>query len=466
MKEQKYSGNIPPFSLETEEKILGCLITYPDTIEEVFSFLRADHFYLNEHSLLYKGIMAAYGKGQVDVISVVRELRTAKTLEDIGGVPFVSTKASDAMPVHRANIIDYATDIHGLWIKRQLIANSHEMSSLGFDMAISPTDAILKSEELISKILSTIPSKQDISLASGIEEVEEEIKKRAFLSEQGKLSGIDTGFHELNKLTGGFQRGDLIILAARPSMGKTAIALEFAKAAARTANGCLFISLEMAKKRIVERIVLSECNVNRWRFRDGRINESDKNELKRLKEKTSSWVLDINDEKQTVESIKFTLKKARRTKQINLLVIDYVQLINMSTFDPSTRKDEKLGLITKYLKRLAIDEDIPVVLLSQLNRGSEQRGKDKRPMLSDLKESGAMEEDADVVMLLYRPEYYGITEDGTGNDLKNAGEIIIAKHRNGAVDTIRYKHDGTMSNFYPYDNRHGEDKDIIENLPF
>lgn len=454
-----------PYSIITEERLIGCMITYPEVIDEVTEIIQAEHIYLEELRLIYSSILSAYATSKVELISIVKELRARNALDRIGGVSYLSRLSSEVLPSNRSNVQIYALEIHNLWTKRELINRAQELIRKAYDSSVPSSEALFYAEASVAEIMNGTPTTHKTDFLSGIQEAEYAIKKREELSLSGKLSGINTGFDDINRMTGGFQRGNLVILAARPSMGKTAIALEFAKAAAKTEHGCLFISLEMSRLRIVDRIIQGETDISRGNYMSGQLTEKDKEELAEWKHSAKNWNLEISDTKHTMESIKFAYKRAKKVKPINLIVIDYLQLVSMDGMASGLRKDEKISLITKYLKRLANEEDIPIILLSQLNRASETRGGDKRPMLSDLKESGSIEEDADLVMLLYRPEYYGMVEDAAGNNLKGVGEIIIAKHRDGPVGTIRYRHDGKMSKFYAY-NKQVDDDINVSNLPF
>jgi replicative DNA helicase len=459
-------GKVPPNSVEIEETVLGCMLSYPDIVDDVLSQLKPKHFYDEQHRIIYEGICNVNKTAKVDLFSVVIELKNMGKIDDVGGMSTVATMTSKIMPSHLHNINLYCEKIYDDWVKRDIIRTSYEMSMKAFDSNSSSVDVLTFSDKSISDIFNDRPSIKETDLLSGIEEAEVGINNRMELSRQGKLSGIDTGFKELNKMLGGYQRGDLIIIAARPSMGKTAIAINSAIAASKIGEGALFFSLEMNKVKIVDRIIANETNIPRNRYFSGNMTSTDWAEFNDFKKNVKDWVLDVDDQKQTVESIKINLRKLRKKKNVNLVVIDYLTLLDFSGMDKGLRKDEQISKATKALKRLAKDEDIPIILLSQLNRESDKRGGSKRPMLADLKESGSIEEDADVVLLLYRAEYYGLTEDD-GASTKNMGEIIVAKHRNGAVGTTKYRHDGTMSKFFDFDKDFNVDTDFdVKNLPF
>lgn len=446
---------LPPQHVETEEVIIGVLLAYSDAIDEVATTLKAEHFYKESNQIIYRAILSVSQSKIVDVMTVMMELKNSGDLELIGGLSELTRCMRYNMPTDRVNLNSHIDTIIEDYNKRVLIQISHESFRRSYSLQESFSEIVTDLDKKIFDLYATSTVEKDVSIVSGLTEAKKAFQFRKDLYKKGDLSGIDTGFKELNERHSGWQKGDLVVIAARPSMGKTAVALQAARTAAKNDKPVMFFTLEMSKTQLVNRIIIGETAINPHRFKHGIDDYSDEVKLNDFEKKFVKWPLYIDDFSSTIESIKLSFKKTNKKlqkegKKIEMIIIDYLQLINRNTMDKGLRTDEKLSIITKFFKKMAKEENIVVMILSQLNRDVEKRGGDKKPMLSDLKESGSTEEDADVVLLLYRAEYYGRTVDESGTSTEKVGEIITAKFRNGDVGVDKYRHDGTMNKFYPY----------------
>lgn len=457
--------NAPPSSVELEAQVLGIMIAYPDFAGDVFFILHEGCFYDESHRHVFNAIKQCFDNGSLDIMLVYSKLRENGKDKEVGGLSFLTGISGHLLPSVVSSLTELCEKIYDDYLKRNIILLSSEVQRESFNPGVPSFDLIRRLEHGVSTITADRRQTEDFGIFANIPRIEKQIENRAELTKQNKLSGVNTGFDDLNKMLGGYQPGDLVIIAARPSMGKTAIALHSALAAVKDSDGALFFSLEMTRERIIDRIVLSETNIPRNRYANGMLSGLDKEEFELWKERAKRWTLDIPDGRLGVDTLKIEYRRIKKKKDIKIIFIDYLTLMDFSDFSDKLRKDEKISAVTKALKQLAKEERIPIVLLAQLNRESDKRGGSKRPMLADLKESGAIEEDADVVLLLYRAEYYGITSDDDGASTKNIGEIIIAKHRNGNTGTVKYRHDGTMSKFYKFDKNYDEQLQLIDELP-
>jgi replicative DNA helicase len=304
-------------------------------------------------------------------------------------------------------------------------------------------------------------------IADAMREYELELELRHNNTIKGIFNGIDTGLKGLNNMVGGWQKGNLIIIAARPSMGKTAIALLAARQAAKTGKNILFQSLEMTKSELIQRIILSETGIDVIRLKSGLLTENDKDEFSEFKRNIKNWGLCIDDSSSaSFNHIKMSYRKQarKRKKDFDMMIVDYLGLMDSDSGDAGENEALRLGRITKKLKQFAKKEQIPVILLVQLNRDVEKRGGNKRPFLSDLKQSGSIEEDADVVILLYRPEYYGMIKDADGVDLRGRGEAIVSKNRNGAVGSTFFQYDKEIRYITSYEEEDIKYRDFSEKI--
>jgi replicative DNA helicase len=438
-------GKVQPQAIPLEEAVLGALMLDRDAVMTVIDSLSPESFYLEAHQNIYKAILSLFNQSSpVDLLTVTEELRKAGTLEKCGG-PYYLVELSNRV-ASAANIEYHARIIQQKWMQRKLI----EAGGLILQEAYRDTTDIFEmigdAEKAIFDITSGA-SKKDAKGAGQIAgDVLRNAEKAMKKKQEGGITGIPSGLIELDNLTGGFQNSDLIILAARPGMGKTGLVLTIASAAAKADKPVGFFSLEMSETQLIGRLVGSESGVSSNRMMNGSLHDSDLLLIQEATEKMNGLKLFIDDS--SALSIVEVRAKARRMMmkhKIQLLIVDYLQL--MVSKDKNGNREQEVSKISQGLKSLAKDLNIPIIALSQLSRAVEIRGGAKRPQLSDLRDSGSIEQDADIVSFIYRPEYYSILEDESGRNLKGIAEIIIEKHRNGPTGTIEVRFEEQFARF-------------------
>jgi replicative DNA helicase len=427
-----FFDRIPPHALEAEQAVLGGVLVEPDSLIRVVDVLREHHFYRPSHRLIYKTVCHLFEKGQpVDLISVSEVLKNQDLLEHVGGRSYLNDLALAVMTT--ANLTYYATLIRDKALQRALIkagaevvrsAYESESAELAIDEAQQAVFAV--AQHNISDNLTPIES----ILPTTFQQIEERNNNK------GSLMGVASGFYDLDNYLSGFQKNDLLILAARPSMGKTALVLNLVThVAMREKAPVLFFSLEMSKEQLVQRMLCAEAEIDAQRIRTGDISETDFSKLASAMGRLGDSPIFIDDTpNMTVMDMRAKARKLmieRQNEPIGMIVIDYLQLMQgrAGSTGMENRQNE-IAAISRGLKGLARELRCPVIALSQLSRAVESRD-DKRPMLSDLRESGSIEQDADVVMFIYRDEYYNKETDKPG-----IAEIIIAKQRNGPTGTV------------------------------
>ncbi len=421
-------GAVPPQNLEAEESVLGAMMISSNAIAAVTEILDASDFYRESHSKIYRAALQLYGKNEpVDAITLTNELEQRGELEEIGGRVRLHELAR-LVPA-TANARHYAEIVRETATLRGLILAGGEIAQLGWDREGEPEELVARAEQLVYELGER---RADGELVLFKESLTEAFERINHLYQSGAdVTGLATGFKELDKLTAGLQPANLVILAARPSMGKSGFALEVSTHVAMTVKKpCAFFSLEMSKQEVAQRLICSRGKVDSNAIRTGRLTREDWNRLTKACADLEHAPLYVDDTPALslleLRARAQTLK--RREPELGLIVVDYLQL--MTTGSREENRLQEVSKISRDLKTLAKDLDVPVVALSQLNRAPEQRH-DKRPMLSDLRESGAIEQDADLVMFLYREEYY--ERGDTDPDKQGKAEVIIAKHRNGAT---------------------------------
>lgn len=442
--------NLIPQNIEAEEAVLGAILVNPNVITKVVEFLIPDSFYKPAHRYVYEAMLQLFNQNErIDIVSVSDVLSFNSKLEIIGGRAFVNDLSFKTITT--SNIEYYAKIVQEKAVKRALINAGSEIVTFGYDL--NPTEESLNNaEKLIFDIASKKTTKdlyhvRDLVL-EGYEKLEERHKNK------GKISGVPTDFYDLDILTNGLQKSDLIILAARPSMGKTAFALNIAQNVAIKAKIPVAIfSLEMSKEQLVQRMLCSEAEIDRQRLNTGNIGQKEWTLLANVMEIFMHAPIYIDDTAGcTLTDLRAKCRRlVMEEKNLGLIVIDYLQLM-----EGVGKEDriQQISAISRGLKGLARELNVPIIALSQLSRAVEQR-KDRRPMLSDLRESGAIEQDADIVMFIYREEYYESysnandeSEKSMPNPLnKGKAEIIIAKHRNGPVDSIGLLFNSSITKF-------------------
>ena len=418
-----------------------------DALPMVMDALRPESFYVEAHQLIYRAIIRLFERSNpVDLLTVTEELRSSGDLDKVGG-PYHLVELSNRV-ASAANIEYHARIIAQKHIQRELISVSTKTIKNAYEDTTDVFDLLDDAEKGLFAITQNNLSRSYESmgnLSSKVLKMIEEVSKKT-----DGLTGVPTGFTDLDRLTSGWQPSDLIIVAARPGMGKTSFVLAVALNAARDFNkGVALFSLEMASTQLVQRLISMEAEISGSKMRNGKLEDYEWQQLQSTVERLNSVPIYIDD---TPAINIFELRaKCRRLKQqhdIQLVIIDYLQL--MTGGGESTKngnREQEISSISRALKSLAKELSVPVIALSQLSRAVETRGGSKRPQLSDLRESGAIEQDADIVSFIYRPEYYQILEDENGQSLKGVAEYIVAKHRNGALDTVKLKFTDNFAKF-------------------
>ena len=445
--------NSEPYSIEAEEALLGSVFINPNVMGDVVDIITAEDFYKSNYKLIFSEMINAYNSGKIiDVLLIIEALKKKELMDEVGDEEVIYD-LTEVVPT-AANAVNYAQIIKDKSVQRQLITIGEKIVRMA-TRGDEETDAMLdKSESMIFKIAESKQKKEIVKLS---ELVQSKVKRLDDGSEtKGKITGISSGFSRYDSITSGFHGSDLIILAARPAMGKTAFALNLAINVARQGKGVLIYSLEMGNEQLFDRLVASESRVRLKGIKDGTLTSEELVTLGDGLGRLSEMPIYISDSASvTMLEIKANARRLKAEGKLDFMLIDYLQLISPSTNSRKSREQE-ISEISRSLKILAKELNIPIVTLSQLSRGVEQRV-DKRPILSDLRESGAIEQDADMVMFLYRESYYNkdtATEVNNVNipekyvkkpqDLPKTGEkqemekveLIIGKHRSGPTGTI------------------------------
>ncbi len=445
------AGNVPPQAIELEEAVLGALMLEKDAVIEVQSVIMPEAFYKEAHQIIYRAIVElSMELKPIDLYTVTEKLKQQKKLSAVGGAAFLAQLTQKVGSA--AHVEFHAKIIAQKYVQRELIRVATEIQKKSFDESIDVTDLIDFAEGEIFKVSEghvkrDVQKSKDI-LAKTLHAIEEASKR------EGGFSGVASGFTHLDRLTLGWQPSDLIIIAARPSMGKTAFVLSMARnVAVDFDKGVAFFSLEMSATQLMMRLVVAESGLDSRDVRNGQLTPDQWKHLETSIKPLSAAPLFIDDT--PALSIYEFRSKARRLKtqyDIQLIIIDYLQLMTAGIDSKNGNREQEVATISRSLKAIAKELNIPIIALSQLNRSVESRTGSKRPQLSDLRESGAIEQDADLVAFIHRPEYYGLLQDEDGAPTQGMAEIIVAKHRNGAVDTINLSFRKEQARFLDYDD--------------
>lgn len=443
-------GKIPPQAVDLEEAVLGALMLEKDAVVTILDVLKPECFYKESHQKIFQAILNLSTKlDPIDLLTVTEELRSKGLLDEVGGPVYLAQLSSRVGSA--AHLEYHAKIVAQKFIQRELIRVSSEIQNRAFDDSIDVDDLLDYSEMELFKVAEGNIKREtepiSIVVSEALKRLDEASKR-----EDG-LSGVPCGFTELDRLTSGWQPSDLIIVAARPSMGKTAFVLSMARNMSVDYKVPIaFFSLEMSSIQLVNRLIVSETEISHDKIRNGKLNPSEWNHL-------TTKITDLKNSKIFIDDTPalsiFELRaKCRRLKaqhDIGAIVIDYLQLMTGPNESKGNREQE-VSTISRSLKAIAKELDVPILALSQLNRSVETRGGNKRPQLSDLRESGAIEQDADMVIFIHRPEYYGFSEDEEGNSLVGLAEIIVAKHRNGPVGDLKLRFRKELAKFTDIDN--------------
>ena len=455
------TGKLPPQAPELEEAVLGALMIEKDAYGTVADLLRPEVFYNDKHRLIFEAIRALAAKEEpIDLMTVGEKLRQQGTYEEAGGtvalVELTRRVASTAHLRYHAQIIAQKATA------RDLIAMAARIEEAGYDETQDVEDLMQQAEAGIFEI-SQRSQKRDVMQ---VDEVITEALRRIDIASknEGNISGVPSGFSGLDKLTSGWQRSDLIIIAARPAMGKTAFVLSMAKNMAVNYHiPVAMFSLEMSNVQLVNRLIMNVCEIEGDKVKTGKMTRDEHQRLYTKINELQGAPLYLDDTPSlSVFEFRSKARKLVRDHQVQLIIIDYLQLMNAQGMNFGSREQE-VSMISRNLKGMAKELDIPIIALSQLNRGVEGRVgvEGKKPQLSDLRESGAIEQDADMVCFIHRPEYYRIFNDEkSGKDLRGLGEIIVAKHRNGATDEVWLRFRSKFAKFQNEDEACDDDYGI------
>ena len=457
----KIDGKLPPQAIELEEAVLGALMLDNEALSDTIDILKPEYFYKMEHQKIFDAIIVLFNESKpVDILTVIEQLKKAGELENIGGAFYITQLTNNV--ASSANTEYHARIIVEKFIQRSLIQISSTIIKESFDETIDVFDLLSKAEQDLFSVtegsLRKSYDKMSVLITNAIQNIEE------LKNKEDGLSGVPSSFSKLDRVTSGWQKSDLIIIAARPGMGKTALALTMARNIAinhKTPIG--IFSLEMSSDQLVNRLISSESEIPSGKLRKGNLEEYEFVQLHEKIRDLAEAPIYIDD---TPGLSVFELRaKARRLVKnhgVQIIIVDYLQLMTAGG-NKSGNREQEISAISRSLKGIAKELKIPVIALSQLNRGVESRtSTSKRPILADLRESGAIEQDADIVTFIYRPEYYKIYEWENSDDSRGQAEIIIAKHRNGSLENIRLKFINTLAKFSDLDYFDGVNEE--ENL--
>ena len=441
------SGRIPPQALDLEEAVLGAMLIDKKGVDEVIDILQKDAFYKESHKNIFEAVYSLFQSSEpVDLLTVSAKLRKMGVLEKVGG-DFYLVQLSKKVSTS-ANIEFHARIILQKFIQRSLIRISNEIIENSFKDSVDVFDLLDEAESKLYEITQGNIKRSSETAQSLVIQAKKRIED---ISNKEGLSGVPTGFDKLDLLTSGWQPSDLIVIAARPGMGKTALTLSMARNMAVLKKiPVAFFSLEMSSVQLITRLISAETGLISEKLRTGKLESHEWEQLNVKVGDLEKAPLYIDDSPSL--SIFDLRAKARRLSSkhdIQLIIVDYLQLMTTGTTSKTGNREQEISSISRNLKALAKELNVPVIALSQLSRAVETRGGTKRPILSDLRDSGAIEQDADIVSFIYRPEYYGIDEwdDDDRSSSEGQAEFIVAKHRNGGLETIRLKFTPQLGKF-------------------
>lgn len=449
-------GKLPPQAVDLEEAVLGALMLEKDALSVVIDILKPEIFYKDTHQKIFEAIKSLFEKSSpVDLLTVTAELREMGALELVGGAYYL-TQLTDRV-VSAANIEFHARIISQKYIQRELIKISSEIITNAYDDTTDIFDLLDTAEKSLFEVtqnnLRRDTQKVDDIMRSAVDALEK-LRDRS-----DSLTGIPSGFTALDRITSGWQPSDLVIIAARPAMGKTAFVLSCARNAAVLHDKPVAVfSLEMSSLQLVNRLISGETEIEQEKLKRGNLADHEWTQLhSRIGKLTEAPLLIDDTPALNVFEFRAKCRRLKAQYDIQMVIVDYLQLMHGKNDGKGGNREQEIGSISRALKSVAKELNIPVIALSQLSRAVESRpAASKRPQLSDLRESGSIEQDADMVLFLYRPEYYGLMEDESGNSTAGIAEIIVAKHRNGELANIPLKFVGKYVKFQDLDNEFGQ----------
>ncbi len=448
-------GKVPPQAKDLEEAVLGAVMLEKAAFDTVVEILKPECFYVDAHQRIFKAMKSLANKSQpIDILTVVEELRSSEELDVVGG-PYYVTRLTNAV-VSSANIEAHSRIVLQKFIQRELIRISGEIIGDAYEDSTDVFDLLDQAESKIYEVTSTHLRNNYETLDSVLVKTIQRIEDMRHKNED--ITGVPTGFAALDRVTYGWQNSDLIILAARPSVGKTAFALNLARNAVmnkKKPTPVALFSLEMSAGQLVQRILSAESEIHLEKIARGRMEEHEMQQLyKRGIQPLSQAKLFIDDTPAlNIFELRAKCRRLKNTSDIGLIIIDYLQLMSGTGENRNSNREQEISNISRSLKALAKELQVPIIALSQLSREVEKR-KDgnKMPQLSDLRESGAIEQDADMVCFIYRPEYHELTANEMGESIKGETYLRIAKHRNGSLENLKFRAKLEIQKFYEDDN--------------
>ncbi len=435
-------GYIPPQATDVEQAVLGAFLVDYKNCVYAQKMLAPEMFYKTAHQEIYRCISEI--DGVVDVLVVAEALKKKGTIDQVGGMVYISHLCTGITGGWHSK--EHALIIVEKYVKRLYIQYSAQIQKMCYE----DLSDVFELQGIVNQLFQDVDKVVArgggaIHIAEILKDANKELESRVISAKAGAQTGIDTGFGDLNGVILGWQKSDLIIQAARPGMGKTAMALHHAYAAARASKSVCMYSLEMSSVRLIDRLILKLAGIDTYRYKSGTLDESEFAKYQVAVGELERLPIYVDDNPiVSMDYISASSLVMKQQGKCDMVIIDYLQLAEMAKQKGKSREQE-VSEASRKGKILAKTLDAPVLLLSQLNRSVEIRGGEKRPNLSDLRDSGAIEQDADIVMFIYRPEYYGIKEDGAGTSTEGYGEIIIAKHRNGALGKVRFGYNPSMT---------------------
>ena len=440
---ENFINRIPPQNLEAEQSVLGSLLLDRDAIIKIADVITSDDFYDDRHRIIYLSVLALYDeRASIDILTVSNKLEEGQSLEKIGGTSYLASLVNSVPS--SAHVVHYANIVRRKGTLRRLISSATDIVGLGYQEDIDLESLLDQAEQKLFSVSQKYLKQNFVSLSEILHETFDRIDE--LHREKGKLRGVSTGFADLDNKLGGLQKSDLIILAARPSMGKTSLALDFVRHVAMNEKKAVAVfSLEMSKDQLVDRLLAAEADVDLWKMRTGKLNDfGPDNDFERIGHalgRLSEAQIFIDDSGSVnIMELRTKARRLQSEHDLDLIVVDYLQLMQGRNTE---NRVQEVSEISRSLKILAKELNVPVLALSQLSRAVEQRGGDKKPQLSDLRESGSIEQDADVVMFIYRDDMY------TGKESKkpHIAEILIRKHRNGPTGDVELFFDQEKTSF-------------------
>ncbi len=446
-------GHKQPQNLEMECAVLGALMVDQDAYSQVSELLKPESFYDHRHQLIYQAVQSLSAEQKpVDIMTIIDKLESLDTLEEAGGPSYVMQINSQISS--SAHLEYHAKIVAQKYLARQLITFSSWLQTSAFDSTVDVADMMQEAEGQLFKISQMNLKKEYTQINPVIDQVYENLRINA--AREGGLSGITTGFEKLDKMTNGWQNSDLIIIAARPAMGKTAFVISMVRRMAVDYNiPVAMFSLEMSNQQLVQRLMVNVCEISGEKMRSGQLAPYEWGQLDAKVRLLIDKPIYVDDTPQlSIFELRTKARRLVREHNVQCIMIDYLQLMNASGMNVNSRQEE-VAVISRSLKALAKELNIPIIALSQLNRGVEGREgyEGKRPLLSDLRESGSIEQDADIVCFIHRPEYYGFKQDDKGRDVRGRAEFIIAKHRNGQIGDVLLQFKSEFARFSDVDDR-------------